>query len=81
VPPALAAIVDVAHVGLPVLFLLIAIETMGVPVPGETALFTAGVLASRGKLSIEAVIAVSAAGAILGETWASRSAGATGAGC
>jgi membrane protein DedA with SNARE-associated domain len=67
VPAALAAIVDVAHVGLPVLFLLIAIETMGVPVPGETALFTAGVLASRGKLSIEAVIAVSAAGAILGD--------------
>ncbi|MEA2341060.1 MAG: hypothetical protein QOG11_1137, partial [Solirubrobacteraceae bacterium] len=39
-PTALAAIVDVAHVGLPLLFLLIAIETMGVPVPGETALIT-----------------------------------------
>ncbi|MEA2307210.1 MAG: hypothetical protein QOH43_4490 [Solirubrobacteraceae bacterium] len=66
-PTALAAIVDVAHVGLPLLFLLIAIETMGVPVPGETALITAGIVASRGDLPIEAVIAVAALAAILGD--------------
>lgn len=63
----LAALIDVAGVGLPLLFVLIAVETMGVPVPGETALITAGILASRGKLSIEAVIAVAAVAAILGD--------------
>jgi membrane protein DedA with SNARE-associated domain len=64
----LASILSVARdVGYPVLFLLIAIETMGIPVPGETALFTAGILASRGHLQIELVIAVAAAGAIVGD--------------
>jgi membrane-associated protein len=64
----LASFVDVAaNIGLPVMFLLIAIETMGVPVPGETALITAALVASRGRLSIEAVIAVAACAAILGD--------------
>ena len=64
----LATFVHVAqNVGLPIVFLLIAIETMGIPVPGETALITAGLVASRGHLSIEAVIAVAAAAAILGD--------------
>jgi membrane-associated protein len=64
----LSSIVSVAQdVGYPVLFVLIAIETMGVPVPGETALLTAGVLASRGHLDIVAVIAVGAAAAIVGD--------------
>jgi undecaprenyl-diphosphatase len=38
-----------------------------VPVPGETALITAGVLASQGKFSIVAVIAVAATAAIVGD--------------
>jgi membrane protein DedA with SNARE-associated domain len=64
----LASFSDVAaNVGLPILFLLISIETMGIPVPGETALFTAAIIASRGDLAIEAVIAVAAAGAIVGD--------------
>ena len=63
-----ATFLDVAeNVGLPVVFLLVAIETMGIPVPGETALVTAGIVASRGRLSIEAVIAVAAAAAIVGD--------------
>jgi membrane-associated protein len=63
-----ATFLDVAeNVGLPVVFLLIAIETMGIPVPGETALITAGIVASRGRLPIEGVIAVAAAAAILGD--------------
>jgi membrane protein DedA with SNARE-associated domain len=67
---ALAAIVDVAqHVGIPVLALLIALESMGVPLPGETALITAGVLASKGKLPIEGVIAAAAAAAIIGDNF------------
>jgi len=50
----LASFLSVARdVGYPALFVLIAIETMGIPVPGETALFTAGILASGGHLSIE----------------------------
>jgi membrane protein DedA with SNARE-associated domain len=63
----LATIVDVSHVGLPLLFALIAVESMGVPLPGETALFAASILASDGKLSIEAVIAVAATAAIVGD--------------
>jgi membrane-associated protein len=64
----LATFLDVAEdVGLPVVFLLIAIETMGIPVPGETALVTAAIVASRGRLDIEVVIAVAAAAAILGD--------------
>jgi membrane protein DedA with SNARE-associated domain len=63
----LATLVDVANVGLPVLFVLIAVESMGVPLPGETALFAASILAAKGKFSIEAVIAIAAAAAILGD--------------
>ena len=64
----LASFLSVAQgVGYPALFVLIAIETMGVPVPGETALFTAGILASSGHLSIEVVIVVAAAAAVLGD--------------
>jgi membrane protein DedA with SNARE-associated domain len=64
----LASFLSVARdVGYPALFVLIAIETMGIPVPGETALFTAGILASGGHLSIAAVIAVAAVAAITGD--------------
>jgi membrane protein DedA with SNARE-associated domain len=63
----LATLVDVSHVGVPVLFALIAVESMGVPLPGETALFAASILASHGELSIEVVIAAAAAAAILGD--------------
>ena len=58
---------DVSHVGIPVLFALIAVESMGVPLPGETALFAASILASHGKLPIEEVIAAAALAAILGD--------------
>src|SRR5437867_5154818 len=53
--------------GLFVLFLLIAMESAGIPLPGETALVAAGVLASGGDMNIVAVIAVAATGAILGD--------------
>src|SRR3954454_16452924 len=62
-----AAIVDVARVGLPVMALLIAGESMGLPLPGETALIAAAILASRGKLDIVAVIGLAATAAILGD--------------
>jgi membrane protein DedA with SNARE-associated domain len=48
-------------------FALVAIETMGIPVPGETALFAAALNASAGHGSIELTIALAAAAAILGD--------------
>jgi membrane protein DedA with SNARE-associated domain len=53
--------------GLPLLFLAVMIESFGIPVPGETALIAFGVLASEGHYSITSVIAVAAAGAIVGD--------------
>ena len=55
------------HHGLPLLFAAVAIESFGIPVPGETALVAFGVLASRGHYSIVIVIAVAAAAAIVGD--------------
>ncbi|HWY17784.1 MAG TPA: DedA family protein [Solirubrobacteraceae bacterium] len=67
----LAAIVNVSHLvetfGYPLLFLAVMAESSGVPIPGETALITAAVLASQGKLQIELVIPIAAAGAIVGD--------------
>jgi membrane protein DedA with SNARE-associated domain len=53
--------------GLPLLFAVVMIESFGVPVPGETALIAFGVLASQGHYPIWEVIAVAAAGAIIGD--------------
>ena len=44
--------------GLIIVFLTIALETSGLPLPGETALVAAAVLASQGHYSIEEVIVV-----------------------
>jgi membrane-associated protein len=67
----LASLINVDHLvevaGYPLLFLLVMGESSGVPIPGETALITAAVLASRGKLQIEWVIAIAAIAAIVGD--------------
>jgi membrane protein DedA with SNARE-associated domain len=55
------------HHGLPLLFVVIMLESFGIPLPGETALIIFGVLASRGDYQIEGVIAVAAAAAIVGD--------------
>jgi membrane protein DedA with SNARE-associated domain len=57
----------VHHYGLFILFVLIGAESAGVPLPGETALIAAAVLAARGDLNIVAVIAVAATAAIVGD--------------
>jgi membrane protein DedA with SNARE-associated domain len=62
------------------LFLLIGVESAGVPLPGETALVASGVLASphQHKLNIVAVIVVASAGAIIGDNggyWLGRKGG------
>ncbi len=64
--------------GLYILFVLVALESAGLPLPGETALIAAGVLAARGKLDIASVIVVAAAGAIVGDNagyWIGRTGG------
>jgi membrane protein DedA with SNARE-associated domain len=53
--------------GLPLLFLVVMLESFGVPLPGETALIAFGVLAAQGHYSIVEVIAVAAAAAIIGD--------------
>jgi membrane protein DedA with SNARE-associated domain len=67
----LAAILNVEHLvrtaGYPLLFLIVMSESSGLPVPGETGLITAAVLASSGNLKIVPVIVLAAAGAIVGD--------------
>ena len=50
----------------PVLLLLVLLESLGVPLPGEIALVTAAAYASSGQISIFVVIALAALGAIVG---------------
>jgi undecaprenyl-diphosphatase len=56
-----------AQLGYPALFGLVFAESAGVPVPGETALLTAGVLAGAGHLALPIVVAVAVAAAVLGD--------------
>jgi membrane protein DedA with SNARE-associated domain len=56
----------IAH-GLPLLFVVVMLESFGIPLPGETALIAFGVLASQGHHSIVTVIVLAAAGAIVGD--------------
>jgi membrane-associated protein len=54
-------------VGYAGLAVLVGAESAGLPVPGETSLIAAAVLASQGHLSIPLVIAVAAGAAIVGD--------------
>ena len=67
----LAALFNVNHLvrvaGYPLLFVLVAGESSGVPIPGETALITSAALAGSGKLHIWLVIPLAAAAAIIGD--------------
>ena len=51
--------------GLTLLFVVIMLESFGIPLPGETALIAFGVLASQGHHSIVWVIVLAAAAAIV----------------
>ena len=63
-----AALIDIPpDVGYAVVFALIAVETMGIPVPGETALIGAALLAHDGRMQIEVLVVLAAAAAILGD--------------
>jgi membrane protein DedA with SNARE-associated domain len=64
--------------GLLIVFLAIALETAGLPLPGETALVIAAVAASQGTYSIEWVIVIAAVAAIIGDNigyWLGRKLG------
>ncbi len=61
---------ELVHYGLALLFLLVAVESAGIPLPGETALIAAALLAQPNRdhhFSIGAVIAVAAIAAIIGD--------------
>ena len=53
--------------GLPLLFVVVMLESFGLPLPGETALIAFAVLAAEGHYSIVWVVVLAAAGAILGD--------------
>ena len=64
----MAALIKIpAHVGYLLLFALVGAESTGVPLPGEMALITAGVLAHHGRFNIALVIAAAAVAAIVGD--------------
>jgi membrane protein DedA with SNARE-associated domain len=56
-----------ASVGYPLLFFLVAGESAGLPLPGETSILVGGALAAKGTLSFPLVVVVAAAGAIVGD--------------
>jgi membrane protein DedA with SNARE-associated domain len=61
--------------GLWLLFLFVMLESAGIPLPGETALIAAAILAERGHYAIWEVIAIAAAAAIIGDNggyWVGR---------
>jgi len=55
------------NLGYPLLGVVVGIEALGIPLPGETAVIFGGLAASSGRLSIVLVIVVAAAGAIIGD--------------
>jgi len=60
------------------LFFLVGLESLGIPLPGETALVTAAAVAALGHLSIYGVVAVAVAAAIVGDNggyWIGRTGG------
>src|SRR5512138_2511837 len=57
---------------------LVGVESFGIPLPGETALVTAGAFAALGRLNLAGVIIAAAAGAVLGDNagyWLGRKGG------
>ncbi len=64
--------------GLVLLFAVVAAESAGVPLPGETALIAAAILAAQGHYSIVSVIVVAATAAVVGDNagyWIGRTGG------
>jgi membrane protein DedA with SNARE-associated domain len=66
----------IAHYGYAAIFLVVMMESTGIPMPGETILISAAVLAgTKHALDIRGVIAAAAGGAIVGDNigfWVGR---------
>jgi membrane protein DedA with SNARE-associated domain len=63
---------------LPTIFVLLTLESFGLPVPGETALIAGAVLASHGSFPLAVVIVVGIAAAVIGDNlgyWTARRGG------
>lgn len=57
------------------IFVIVGLESAGIPMPGETVLVAAAILAGEGKLHLYGVIGAAAAGAIVGDNcgyWVGR---------
>ena len=57
------------------IFVIVGLESGGIPMPGETVLVAAAILAGEGKLHLYGVVGAAAAGAILGDNcgyWVGR---------
>jgi membrane protein DedA with SNARE-associated domain len=68
----------ITQYGLILLFAAVAVESAGIPVPGETALIAAAVSAKLGHFSLWSVIVVAATAAIVGDNvgyWLGREGG------
>jgi membrane protein DedA with SNARE-associated domain len=64
----LASLIEIpANIGYAAVFVLIAIETMGIPVPAETALIAAALLAHERQMDVGTLALIAAAAAILGD--------------
>jgi len=57
----------IATYGLAVVFAAVALESVGVPVPGEASVIAASLLAARGDVHIGTVILIAATAAIAGD--------------
>lgn len=57
----------VAQYGVAALFLSVTLESLGAPLPGESAIILASTAAARGEFSIYAVAAAAFVGAVLGD--------------
>ena len=65
----------IATYGYLAIFVVVGMESAGIPMPGETVLVTAAILAGEGSLRIYGVIGAAAAGAIVGDNcgyWVGR---------
>jgi len=65
----------IATYGYLAIFVIVGMESAGIPMPGETVLVTAAILAGEGTLRINGVIGAAAAGAIVGDNcgyWVGR---------
>jgi membrane protein DedA with SNARE-associated domain len=55
------------HYGAAAVFVILTLESFGVPLPGESLLVTAAILAGRGEISLPGLVVAAWAGAVVGD--------------